>query len=251
MKTGTIARLFGNAGNRCSWCRDELEIAKVRIGEMAHIIAQSPQGPRGEIGYEGDIDDYENLILLCKNHHGTIDGDAIQFPIEFVRELKASHEAWVRSCLADVSQRYIDVHGLQALLRFLPLTQLNGAFHMLPGSMHPTLLQTLSALETFPIDNPQCRPFIDPRLERCYLEFESRFSALIAALAGPDFGQAYYEPTALGGSLILSRHLDPSTAAEVKRNVQAAVDAVYLPYNNLLNQIRTSYPEASLASFGT
>ena len=250
MKTGTIALLFGKAGNRCSWCRTDLEIQNVRIGEMAHIIAKSEKGPRGEDGYEGDIDDYENLILLCNNHHEAIDKDPGQFPTSYVRVLKSSHESWVRSRLADVSQRYIDVNGLQALMRFLPLTQLNSALLLLPGTMHPAIMQTASTLEAFPIDNPQCRPFVDPNLEQYYVEFADRFDALMQSLSGPDFGEHYYEPT-LNNGWILSRNLDQKKRAQVKEVIQATADAVFPALTNLLNHIRISYPEANLSSFGT
>jgi hypothetical protein len=38
---------------------------------MAHVIAQSPRGPRGK-STAGD-DSYENLILLCPTHHTMVD----------------------------------------------------------------------------------------------------------------------------------------------------------------------------------
>jgi 5-methylcytosine-specific restriction endonuclease McrA len=41
------------------------------LGQMAHVIAQSPAGPRGNSAGGGDA--YDNLILLCPTCHREID----------------------------------------------------------------------------------------------------------------------------------------------------------------------------------
>ncbi len=44
------------------------------LGEMAHIIADSRQGPRGISPMsEEDRDKHTNLVLLCGDHHTIID----------------------------------------------------------------------------------------------------------------------------------------------------------------------------------
>lgn len=48
MKNLTIGRLFGAAAGRCSICRAVLFEDEVKIGQMAHIIAKSKNGPRGD-----------------------------------------------------------------------------------------------------------------------------------------------------------------------------------------------------------
>ncbi len=61
------------------------------MGEMAHIIAQSQEGPRGD-GVGGD-DTYENLILLCPTHHREVDkAPKGTFPADMLREWKEQHE---------------------------------------------------------------------------------------------------------------------------------------------------------------
>jgi hypothetical protein len=66
------------------------------IGEMAHIIADKANGPRGDEAIEEQhLRSYDNLILLCANHHAEIDDDPATYTIEYLRNLKAEHEAWV------------------------------------------------------------------------------------------------------------------------------------------------------------
>jgi len=100
IKEKDIKKLWGLSAGRCSrsGC-DELCIRFLTddptvIGEMAHVIAQSPQGPRGTP--EGGEDTYENLILLCPTHHKEIDkAPAGTFPVETLLDWKKRHEAEV------------------------------------------------------------------------------------------------------------------------------------------------------------
>lgn len=44
------------------------------LGEMAHIVAESPDGPRGQSPLTPtERNNYENLLLLCNVHHQLID----------------------------------------------------------------------------------------------------------------------------------------------------------------------------------
>ncbi|MDP2863803.1 MAG: HNH endonuclease [Desulfobacterales bacterium] len=64
------------------------------LGEMAHIVGQSQNGPRGNHDLT-DRDSYDNLILLCPTHHVEIDKNFTAWPVEGLRAIKADHEAWV------------------------------------------------------------------------------------------------------------------------------------------------------------
>jgi hypothetical protein len=46
-------------------------------------------------------DKYENLILLCRNCHRKVDTLKQSYPDERLLEIKASHEAWVRTALPE------------------------------------------------------------------------------------------------------------------------------------------------------
>lgn len=92
------------------------------IGEMAHIIADAPGGPRGSLSRDSEfLRSYENLILLCPNHHAQIDADVTTYTPEALIQLKAEHEAWVRSrfgeglAVGPINCSYIIVNGDRGL----------------------------------------------------------------------------------------------------------------------------------------
>lgn len=97
-----IKKLWGLAAGRCSRPGCEQECIRFLdandptvIGEMAHVIAKQPGGPRGQA--EGGADSYENLILLCPTHHTEIDkAPEGTFPAELIHQWKAAHEDRVR-----------------------------------------------------------------------------------------------------------------------------------------------------------
>jgi hypothetical protein len=74
----------------------------VIIGEIAHVAAASDGGPRADADLSiADRNDYENLILLCQNCHARIDGQPGGYSVAHLKEIKAVHEAWVRSSLPE------------------------------------------------------------------------------------------------------------------------------------------------------
>jgi hypothetical protein len=99
--------LWGRAGGKCSnpECRADLtksleDEQTIHIGEMAHVIAHSGDGPRGN--GSGGSDDYENLVLLCPNCHTTVDKAPDSFPADRMRDWKAGREAEVEAAGKDI-----------------------------------------------------------------------------------------------------------------------------------------------------
>lgn len=97
----TRKTLWGTAGGLCSICRTALVTEATAtdnrsvLGEEAHIVGQSPTGPRA--GPVADIDGYDNLILLCSNDHKQVDDQVGYYTVERLRQIKSEHEARVRS----------------------------------------------------------------------------------------------------------------------------------------------------------
>lgn len=100
--------LWGRAGNRCALCKRELVHDKtdldrdVVVGEEAHIVSASPNGPRGDdpLPLEKRYF-YENLMLLCREDHKIIDEQVNTFTVDRLHRIKEDHEAWVRVKLTD------------------------------------------------------------------------------------------------------------------------------------------------------
>ena len=62
------------------------------LGEMAHIVADSRQGPRGDSPMSAeDRDEHTNLLLLCGDHHKTIDAQPHTCSVSVLRAIKTDH----------------------------------------------------------------------------------------------------------------------------------------------------------------
>ena len=101
--------LWGKSGATCAFpdCRRPLVRdatsgdREVLVGEIAHVVAQSPGGPRSNADVPGgNIDGYSNLILLCHEHHELVDQQHHTYPIERLLQFKTEHEEWVRARLS-------------------------------------------------------------------------------------------------------------------------------------------------------
>jgi hypothetical protein len=74
------------------------------IGDECHIVARSPGGPRFRALPAAEVNTYENLLLLCRNHHKLVDDQPETFSEPILRRLKANHERWVARTLDAASQ---------------------------------------------------------------------------------------------------------------------------------------------------
>jgi len=102
--------LLQRSGNVCAFpdCRLLLTAAGppenpvVVLGEMAHIVAESPNGPRGNAPLSAEERNlYQNLILLCNQHHQLIDSDGAlaTYTVARLSAMKEAHEQWVERAL--------------------------------------------------------------------------------------------------------------------------------------------------------
>ena len=125
--------LWGISAGRCEfegcnerlWKNDLTQDIRV-VGENAHVRAFSPRGPRGEQqSTDEDVNNIDNLILLCPVCHVTIDrGDGpTKYGIDRVRAMKEAHEARIDAACAIAADRVSHV---------LTYTTHVGAHHALP-----------------------------------------------------------------------------------------------------------------------
>lgn len=117
-KTTDIKRLFAFSGNQCAEpsCNKSMiaEDGKVVIGEVCHIAGASKEGPR----YCEDMNDderrsFDNLILLCDEHHKMIDNkeNLASYPEDLLLKWKKDHqESFLKKPIAisdDIVQKSI------------------------------------------------------------------------------------------------------------------------------------------------
>ena len=102
--------LWGLAASKCSHpdCKADLILPETdqdcseTIGKMAHIFAHSRGGPRFNPNIsEGEVNSYDNLILLCGTHHDIVDKRPNEYSADILFKWKKDHEKWVKESLSD------------------------------------------------------------------------------------------------------------------------------------------------------
>lgn len=94
-------RLWGKAAGRCQYeaCgkplwRDDVTQAEFNTAYIAHIIADKPNGPRGDAELSEKLgSELSNLMLLCDEHHRLVDKvDVAGHPVSRLQAMKEKHE---------------------------------------------------------------------------------------------------------------------------------------------------------------
>ncbi|UGY17950.1 hypothetical protein HAP48_0011260 [Bradyrhizobium septentrionale] len=91
-----IKRLFAHSGNQCAFptCNAPIVDGSIVLGRICHIAAASSDGPRYDASQADDVrNGFDNLILLCPNHHAVIDADLEAYSVERLQKMKRDHEA--------------------------------------------------------------------------------------------------------------------------------------------------------------
>jgi hypothetical protein len=103
--------LWGKAASRCAICRTPLVAEPLAdddresiVGEEAHIISGASEGPRAGAPLTGEVDDYSNLLLLCRVHHRQVDDQPSHFTPDRLRTIKRDHEQWVEEQLTPAAE---------------------------------------------------------------------------------------------------------------------------------------------------
>lgn len=95
----TKLMLCANAGGRCQFdgCNKKLFVDGVTLSEVnnsniAHIVASSPDGPRGNKDSYELSNKLENLMLMCQEHHKLIDDNPEQYTVQKLKNMKNQQE---------------------------------------------------------------------------------------------------------------------------------------------------------------
>ncbi len=197
-KQRDLKLLWGLSGGICAFTECQKSICEPEtndiIGHIAHIVADSPDGPRGNVQYPTDmLNSYENLILLCPTHHAIIDAKNSSNTIAEIKKMKKDHEGWVKKQLSlgepwisNVSQYYyLNIPRLAILaasfnievdLQFLDSSQ---SLHSLGWELNSIVLEFKKILEIIhpsATDIDQINEFIPEQIGST-LSFNSNFRA--------------------------------------------------------------------------
>jgi hypothetical protein len=126
------------AGGSCEFdgCRDYLFEHHVTLdannfAEVAHIVAWSERGPRGDKPRPAGINDVDNLMLLCPKCHKLVDDEPERFTIAALKDYKQAHEERIRHLTSLVPDMKTSVVQLKTIVRGqavdIPITHVTAA----------------------------------------------------------------------------------------------------------------------------
>jgi len=106
----TMMKLWAYSGARCEFkgCnkalwRDSLTRKEINNSMISHIIAVSPDGPRGDKILSPELaKKFENLMLLCPEHHTLVDSKEYvdKYPVDLLKSYKKEHEDRIKRLTA-------------------------------------------------------------------------------------------------------------------------------------------------------
>lgn len=257
INTSVIKKLYGLSAGRCNICKALLFEESIHIGEMAHVIAKSSNGTRGDIVNAND-NSYENLILLCANDHTRVDQDPFNFTVEVLHQIKNEHESYIANVtdfniLTD-KKRSSDVFFLNSYFRYTPFERSRSLVDTLPNSFHIHLLSFGDIFDCILLDLPASYPLNDPYLQEKFNNFILAYNSLYECIQEqvPTFNDMRIE-VFLGSNSNGYCHLNynglPYDVAIEKENVIVVRKSIFLnAFNELLQYIRGYYQEVEISS---
>lgn len=113
-----VAYVWARAAGRCEFLgcnvpiwKDVLTSKEANVADLAHIVAASPDGPRGDPVLSPLLaKDASNIMLLCGTHHGIVDDKQLEtiYTIDILRGYKRRHHERIERLTAiDESRRSV------------------------------------------------------------------------------------------------------------------------------------------------
>ena len=162
------------SGNRCAFpgCGEMLVkpsafgTRPVVTGEIAHIVSETPEGPRGKhVLPAGEHDKYKNLIFLCSPHHTEIDAQPEVYTVERLRQIKKDHEETIEKGVAQAKHKHQADASAPPLVNevlystLLPVTRMPKYIFSAPCTFGDTQ-QKEASREVLVAESPYLCPFI-------------------------------------------------------------------------------------------
>lgn len=234
---------------------DESFFDSVHIGEMAHVIAKKDKGPRGLDAHLKDRNAYENLILLCANHHTEVDQNSLLYTAEKLHYIKSEHEASVRCRLSKKNNNISDIEFLRAYMNFAPFTSIHSFIEHLPNSFHIKITEIGDMFDAILIDLPHCYPFEDKNLNLVFNEFMSCYKVLWNIISDVyiEDGETYqiFDNTVdRHGRVFLNKeNMSYPTRNSIESSLLSAKTTLLNKYNKLIAYLRNNYKELNINTY--
>lgn len=184
-------RLWGKAAGRCEYkgCNTPLWLDSVtkhefNLAYIAHIVADSPDGPRGHpILSEQLKADISNLMLMCDQHHRLIDKeDVAGHSVERLHAMKETHERRMETVtgIDAVSQSHVLLYGANIGEYASPVSY-QKAFHAMLPDWYPA--------ETTPMSLGMTNSSYEDRTPDFWKIEDTHLRKMVAQLVRPRLAQ--------------------------------------------------------------
>ncbi len=132
------------------------------LGQAAHIIADSRQGPRGRSELsDQDRDKHTNLILLCGVHHKLIDDQPRTYSVPVLQQMKRDHEDRMRQQNGRAAAAPPPVRKLEGLhSTLLPVTHLPEVVFAAPSDYRDFQENEVKQRIAYPVNRDELTPFL-------------------------------------------------------------------------------------------
>lgn len=249
-----IKKLYGLAAGRCSICQKNVFDNQVHIGEMAHIIAKSTSGARGNEKLSCYSNSYENLILLCANHHTEVDQNPKHYTVEFLHKCKSDHERTIASYFESPKDKMNDIVFIKLFMQNVPFTQIGFFIEHLPRSVNLKLSTVGDIFEAALVDNPHLYPLNDNNLHTHFQSFIESYYELWNIIAGFTLlngrEQANFSQADDRGYLHMERsYLPYEKVTQLNESINMEKCNFKSAYLALIDFIRRNYKEVNLDSY--
>ncbi|HEJ0144687.1 TPA: hypothetical protein SLO74_003997 [Citrobacter freundii] len=256
----TIKKSYGLSAGRCNICKRVLIEENVQIGQMAHVIAKSSSGPRGEGNLEND-NRYENLILLCSIDHTIVDCKPNEYPVSRLHQIKNNHEAYVYNRLNNNRGYLEDLSALNTLFKYIPILELREVAMELPNRVS-IRFEAKDMFDNFLKGNPHLYPFQDRQLDIKWTTFISNIEKLDCWITGSISGlnlitisdmfnsvstpqpcYNIYVSDDRGNMVLNKRFLSPDQIDYVSNEVSNIVQEFIYSHTDLVHYVRDQFSE--------
>lgn len=252
-----IKKLYALSAGKCNICKISLFEKDVHIGEMAHVIAKSPKGTRGDLSSINN-NSYENLILLCANDHIRVDNDSVTFPVERLLEIKNDHESFIAN-VTDFSpfalkKRKNDIEFLNAYFYYTPFGRVRGLIDTLPSYYHIHLDIFDDMFDSILKDLPAHYPLNDNNLQEKFKSFIQAYKDVDCILhSSITTSNGYFIETFSGANHNHICHFNYSNlpydkSQQIEVELIKRRNEMFSAYDSLLSYIRGYYPEVEIYS---
>ena len=132
------------------------------IGEVAHIVSDSRQGPRGDVELsDEDRDKHPNLVLFCQNCHDRVDKQPRTFSVPVLNRIKEQHENRIAALASPAGPvDGVELKQERILSSLLPVTHLPRAVFAAPCGYGDHQDQVIKQHLNYPKDSDQIIRFL-------------------------------------------------------------------------------------------